>query len=396
MTREPAPPGTSVTDLPASAAHPAPEVDGPAVDIPAPAPDPGGPTGSSVVAPVTHSRDGSPLTTGLRWVLALVGAMVVFGAFVAANGGNALQVFTDIWSTTLTSPNQLQQVAVQATPIILAALAVAVPARAGLVNVGGEGQLIVGGVACAGVARLVDQSVPGGATIALMAVAAAAAGAAWAGIAGLLRVLVGVNESVTTLLLNYVAMYLMLFLILGSWRDPAARGQSTSQELADAAKLPYLSGSTVHVGIVVALVAAAVLWWVLNHTTFGFRLRVVGGNPEAARRAGLPVLPLLLGALLLGGALAGLAGFTHFAGAEYKLRPTFGETLGYIGFLASWLARHRPLGVVVAAVALAAIAVSGNSLQIASGLPAATVNILMGLVLIAVLGWTGTRRKAAQ
>jgi len=356
---------------------------------------PAPPAPSQVVAPPGGARrfDGAFETT-CRWLLALVGALVVFSAFVAVNGAAPLQVLSDIWSTTLTSSGQLQQIAVRATPILLTALAVAVPARAGLVNVGGEGQLIVGAVAAAGVAMAVDTSVPGGVTVLLMGVAAALAGATWAGVAGLLRVLVGVNESVTTLLLNYVALYLMLFLILGRWRDPSALGQSTSQELADPAKLPYLTGGQVHVGVVLAVVAAAGLWWALTKTAWGFRLGVVGGNAEAARRAGLPVLPLLLGALLLGGALAGLAGFTHFAGAEYKLRPTFGATIGYVGFLASWLARHRPLRVVLASFALAAIAVSGNSLQIASGLPAATVNVLMGLVLIAVLGWTGPRRTA--
>ena len=382
MTRGRPGPGTDTAEPPLPPA-------GDSAPLPAP------PTGSTVAGPATVGGGGSALTTGVRWVVALLGALVAFGAFVAADGGNPVEVLTNIWSTTLSSPRQLQEIAVQATPVVLAALAVVVPARAGLVNVGGEGQLIVGAVAAAGIARLVDQNLPGTATMVLMAVGAALAGAAWAGIAGVLRVVVGVNESVTTLLLNYVALYLMLYLILGRWRDPGALGQSTSQELADPAKLPFFSGGTVHVGIAVALVAAVVLWWVLSRTTFGFRLRVVGGNPEAARRAGLPVLALLLVALLVGGALAGLAGFTHFAGAEYKLRPTFGETLGYIGFLASWLAGHRPLRVVVAALALAAIAVSGNSLQIASGLPAATVNILMGLVLIAVLGWTGTRRKAS-
>lgn len=339
---------------------------------------------------------GAAVEVGSRWLAAVLGALVVFAAFVAVNGGDPLGVYSNIWSTTLTQPGQLQQIVVQATPVILAALAVVVPARAGLVNVGGEGQLIVGAVAAAGVALVVDQSVPGTLALLLMALAAAAAGAAWAGIAGLLRVWVGVNESVTTLLLNYVALYLMLFLLLGAWRDPGALGQSTSRELADPAKLPYFSGGQVHVGIAVALAAAVVLWWVLTRTAWGFRLRVVGGNPEAARRAGLPVLPLLLGALLIGGALAGLGGFTHFAGAEYKLRPTFGATIGYVGFLASWLAGHRPLRVVLAAVALSAIAVSGDSLQIASGLPAATVNILMGLVLIAVLGFANSGRKAAR
>ncbi len=365
-------------------------------EAPAPpaAPDPPGPAAPDA-GPRTPGRAGGRTEVATRWAVALVGALAVFTAFVAANGGDAAGVLTSIWATTLTEPGQLQQVVVRATPLVLTALAVVVPARAGLVNVGGEGQLVVGAVAAAGVALAVDQVAPGGVTVALMGTVAVVAGACWAGVAAVMRVVVGVNEAVTTLLLNYVALYLMLALILGAWRDPGALGQSTSAELADGAKLPYLAGTRIHVGIVVALVAALAVWYLLSRTRWGFALAVVGGNPEAARRAGLPGVRLVLVALLVGGALAGLAGFAHFAGAEYKLRPTFGATIGYVGFLASWLARHRPLRVVVAALALAAIAVSGNSLQIASGLPAATVNILMGLVLIAVLGWADTSRRRA-
>ncbi len=330
----------------------------------------------------------------VRWALALLGGLIVFGAFVLANGASPLDVYTDIWTGTLTQPSQVQQILVRAAPLVLAGLAVVIPARAGMVNVGGEGQLIIGAVAAAGVAQALTTA-PTGLLVIAMPVAAAAAGAAWAGIAALMRVVVNVNEAVTTLLLNYVALYVMLFLILGPWKDPAALGQSTSVGLADGAKLPLLAGTAVHVGVLVSLGAAIVVWFALSRTSWGFRLSVVGGNAEAARRTGMPVVVVLLTALLIGGALAGLAGFVQYAGSEYKLRPTFGLSLGYVAFLASWLARHRPVPLLLASLALAAIAVSGNSLQIGSGLPAASVNVLMGLILVAVLGWTGAR-KAAQ
>jgi simple sugar transport system permease protein len=334
-------------------------------------------------------------STALRWTLAILGGLLVFGAFVLANGGDPLAVYADIWFSTLTQPGQFQQIVQRAAPFALAGLAVVVPARAGMVNVGGEGQLIIGAVAAAGVAQALGPAPAPGPATAAMLLAGVAAGAAWAGIAALMRITVKVNEAVTTLLLNYVALFAMLYLILGPWKDPAALGQSTSLELADPLKLPVFSGTAVNVGVGIALVAAAAVWFALTRTSWGFRLGVVGGNPEAARRAGIPVVVLLLSALLIGGALAGLAGYIQFAGTEYKLRPTFGLTIGYVAFLASWLARHRPLPLLLASLALAAIAVSGNSLQIGSGLPAASVNILMGLVLLAVLGWTGPRKAAS-
>jgi len=354
-----------------------------------------GPTSSPAPAASTRSRWRSSGATAVRWGLALLGGFLVFGAFVLANGADPLGVFADIWFSTLTQPGQFQQIVVRAAPFVLAGLAVVIPARAGMVNVGGEGQLIIGAVAAAGVALALGETAAPGVVVPAMAVAGALAGAGWAGIAAVMRITVKVNEAVTTLLLNYVALFAMLFLILGPWKDPAALGQSTSVEVPDAVKLPLVSGTAINVGVVIALVAAVAVWFALSRTAWGFRLGVVGGNPEAARRAGIPVVVLLLSALLIGGALAGLAGYVQLAGTEYKLRPTFGLTIGYVAFLASWLARHRPLPLLLASLALAAIAVSGNSLQIGSGLPAASVNILMGLVLIAVLGWTSPRKASS-
>lgn len=175
---------------------------------------------------------------------------------------------------------------------------------------------------------------------------------------------------------------------------PRRPGQPATRPLEVAARLPLLGGTAVHVGLVVAAVAAVAVWLVLRGTAFGFRLGVIGGNPEAARQAELPVKRLLLTAMLLGGALAGLAGMVHLAGVEFKLRPGLTANIGYIAFLAAWLARHQPLPAVGGAFLLAAISIGGDSLQLDSGLPAAAVNVLMGLVLLAVLGWAakGTGR----
>jgi simple sugar transport system permease protein len=330
---------------------------------------------------------------GLRWVAAIVGAIVVFSAILLLNGADPVPVLGQAWTNTVLLPTSVQEILIKAGPIALAALAVVVPSRAGLVNVGGEGQLIAGGVAAAGVGLATTDTLPGGLVLVLMVLAGAAAGAAWAGLAAVLRLTVKVNEAVTTLLLNYVALDLMLFLIYQPWKDPHGTGQPATAPLADPAKLPVFTGTTVHVGLVLVVLAAVAVWAVFRYTTWGYRLAAVGGNPEAARRAGLPVTALLLTAMLVGGALAGLGGAIHLTGVEYQLRPSFGLQIGYLGFLASWLARHKPGPVLLAALVLAALAVAGDSLQIDSGLPAATVNVLTGLILVAVLGWTGARSK---
>jgi simple sugar transport system permease protein len=344
-------------------------------------------------APAPESRlAGAGRATG-RWALALAGAIAIFTVLLLAKGANPASVYSNVWTSTFTNSQSIEQIFIKAAPLLLGALAVVVPARAGLVNVGGEGQIVIGAVAAGGIGISLGDKLSGGLAMLLMAVAAMLAGAAWAGLAAVLRLTVGINEAVSTLLLNYIALDVLLYLIYSPWKDPHGTGQPTTAELADTAKLPYLGTTSVHIGIVFALIATVVVWALLRYTTWGFRLRVIGGNPEAARRAGLPVAMLLLSAMLVGGALAGLGGMVHYAGVEYKLRTGITTNFGYIAFLASWLARHNPVSVVVAAVALAAITVAGDSLQLDSGLPAATVNILMGLVLIAVLGWTARRKN---
>ncbi|MCU1689010.1 MAG: inner-rane translocator [Jatrophihabitantaceae bacterium] len=329
----------------------------------------------------------------VRWIAALGGAFLIFSALLISKNANPLTVYTDAWNSTFARQQSIEDIVIKMAPFVLAALAVVVPARAGMANVGGEGQVIIGAVAACGTAMAVGDALPGVTVMVLMMLAGMVAGAMWAGIAGAMRLLLKVNEAVTTLLLNYVALDVLLFLIYQPWRaDPT--GQPATKELQTAAKLPLLAGTTVNVGIVIAVIAVVLVWIALSFTTWGFSLSVVGGNAEAARRAGLPVAKLLLSALLVGGALAGLAGMVHFAGVEYKLRPGFGAQIGYTAFLASWLARHKPIPVLLACFVFAALTVAGDSLQLDAGLPAATVNILTGLILIAVLGWTTSTRKA--
>jgi ABC-type uncharacterized transport system permease subunit len=326
-----------------------------------------------------------------RWVLALLGAAVVFGLLVLTKGANPFSVYHSMWAT-VKGDTAIDGIFLKATPLILAAIAVAVPARAGLVNVGGEGQLVIGGVCAMGVSLLFDGSAPGPVTIVLMCLAGALGGALWSAIAAGLRLLVGINEAVSTLLLNYLAINVMSFLIFDRWKDPNGSGQPMTRAVLDAERFPLLGSTTIHAGLLVAVASTAFVWWLLRSTRWGFQLRVVGGNPEAARRAGIRVGATLLSAMLVGGALAGLGGVVQLAGAEFNLRQGFLFSYGYVAFLASWLARHQPVKVAVAATVLSAISVSGDSLQLDSALPAATVNVLMALVLLAVFGWT--RAKA--
>jgi simple sugar transport system permease protein len=339
-------------------------------------------------SPEAASRLKPALSALSRWIVAIGGALGIFGVFMWSKGVNPFDAYLSMWEYTFTSSDSFGEVLIKATPVVFAALAVAVPAKAGLVNVGGEGQLVIGGVAAAGVSLAIGGELPGGLVLVLMLVAGALAGALWCGIAALLRLWVGINEGVTTLLLNYIAIDVMAYLVYEPWKDMNGSGQPATPPIPVADRLPLIGDSRVHLGIVLALIATVVVTFALSRTSWGFRLRVIGGNPEAGRRAGLRVSVLLLSAMLVGGALAGLGGATQLTGSEFTLRPGFLLTYGYIGFLASWLARHRPPLVAVAAVVLSAIAIGGDSLQLDSGLPAASVNVLMALILLGVFGFT--------
>jgi simple sugar transport system permease protein len=341
----------------------------------------------------TPSRLQTMLPVVGRWVGALLAALLIFSLLLLAKGADPVEAYTGMWESTFQRSRSIEEIFVQMAPLVLGALAVAVPARAGLTNVGGEGQIIIGAVASCGAFLLIGDAVPGSVLLVLMVVAAAIGGALWAGLAAVLRLASGVNEAISTLLLNFVALDVLLFLIYQPWRE-SPTGQPATKELLDTAKLPVLSGTKVHVGIVLAVVLAVVVHLAISRTRWGFRISVAGGNSEAARRSGLKVPMLVLSALMIGGALAGLAGLLQFAGVEYKLRPGFGYQLGYISFLACWLARHQPFPILIAAFVFATLSVGGDSLQLDAGVPAASIYVLTALILIAVLGFTASRRKA--
>ncbi len=321
----------------------------------------------------------------LRLSASLAAALAVFGLCLLAIGKNPLATYAEIVRAGIASSYGLGEILVRACPFVFAALATAIPARAGLVNVGAEGQLAIGMITATGAALALGPRLPGPALLPVLALAGAAGGAAWAGICGVLRVRARLNETISTLLLNYVAALLVQFLIIGLWKDPGSPGFPQTERFETSARLPVVFGTRVHLGVVLAPLVAAAVWLVLSRTRAGFHLRVVGGNAEAARRSGLPVGRILLISMLIGGAVAGLGGMVEVAGLEGRLRPETAVGYGYIGFLASWLARHRPGPAVAASLLFGVIAVGGYSLQIGSGLPSSSVHILMAIVLFAML-----------
>ncbi|CAB4601203.1 MAG: ABC transporter permease [Actinobacteria bacterium] len=328
----------------------------------------------------------------VRTLGAIAAALLVFALLLVAKGADPISGYRAMWDSITRDSNSIGDVLVRTGPYLLAALAVVMPARAGLFNIGGEGQLVIGAVVAFAAAEGMSQELPRAVTLVVMALAAMVGGAAWAAIAAALRQWTGTNEIISTLLLNYLATLLLGWLVFGRWKDPTSTGFPRTRSLTEEERLPILWGR-VHIGVVVALVAAVIVWLVLTRTSWGFRLGVLGGNAEAARRAGFRTGTLATSALMAGGALAGLGGMLQSSGVEGQLRPGIMVGYGFTGILAAWMVRQHPIRAIVSSFALAAIAIGGNGLKIREGLSAASVNILMALLLLAVLGWGGSRRS---
>jgi simple sugar transport system permease protein len=219
-----------------------------------------------------------------------------------------------------------------------------------------------------------------------------AGGMAWSGIAGILKNKANMNETITTLILNYIAFQAVSYFVFGLLKDPASFNWPQSPPIADSLRLPRLGSSKVSAAIIIALAAAVLVWLVLKKTTWGHKIRVIGGNPSAALHAGYDVMKNRLLVMMLSGALSGLAGMLEICAVEDRLRQSTGVNYGYLGFLAAWMAWNNPLLCVFTAFTIGLLSVAGNTLEITSGLPSSSVRILMSVVLLAIL-WKG-RRKA--
>jgi general nucleoside transport system permease protein len=325
------------------------------------------------------------------FALATLIALTVFAMLLAAAGKDPLRAYADTAVYVFGNAYGFSELLVRMIPLIFTAIAVALPARIGLINVGGEGQLYMGAwLATAGALVLSDQSAF--VVLPIMILLGFIGGGIWALVPGVLRALRLVNETISTLLLNYVAPLIVSYFIFGPWRDPQNSFYPQSPAFTDAARLPTFFHSRVHVGLVIALACLALYWFVTTHTRFGLEMRAIGGNPEAARRLGIPVFGYILVVMFFAGGVAGLAGMAEVSAIQGRLVSELSPGYGFIGFLVSWLARTTAVGIVAMSFLFAVISSVGDILQITQGLPFAVVNILMAVILFIVLG----RRQAGS
>jgi ABC-type uncharacterized transport system permease subunit len=316
---------------------------------------------------------------------ALLMAALLFALFLLAIGKSPLDFVSYVWRGGFGTAFSFQNTLQRSAPLILTALAVAIPARIGLIMIGAEGALVLGGFAAAAIAVPMIGFVPPVLTLLIMVIAGVAVGAVWVGIAGYLRYARGVNETISSLLLTYIGIAIMNFFVEGVLRDPSNPNKPSTKPLGDAYMVGKIPGTDVHWGFAVGVILAIALYILMTRTTFGFAARVTGGNFRAALAQGLPVGRLIVSCAMIAGGCAGLAGFYEVAAIQGRANASLAAGYGFTGILVSFLARHNPIVIVPVAILFGGLVASGGLIQRRMGLPDATVLVLQGLIFVVLL-----------
>jgi ABC-type uncharacterized transport system permease subunit len=318
----------------------------------------------------------------VRYAFMMVLAFLLFGIILLISGKDPIQSYRDIFSSTLGTAYGFSEVIVTMTPLLLTALAVALPARIILINVGVEGQLYMG--ACfATWGALTFGDLPAWILLPLMILLGMVGGSLWAFIPGYLRAKGIVNETITTLLLNSVAPMIVSYFIFGFWHSPMDTNKTPN--FSPSAQLPNLFNTRINLSLIFALILLTLFWLIMKYTRWGLEIKAIGGNPQAAKRNGIPVKTYLISVMCIGGAIAGLAGMAQVSGFYGVLLANFSRGTGFMGFLISWLAGGSPLGILLTSFVVSIIISGGNLLQLTRDLPYAVINILLAFTLFVVL-----------
>jgi len=323
-----------------------------------------------------------------RWLTGVtVGGGIVFGLVVSslllmAAGVSPGDLFNESITTVFFDPVGLGQVVAAATITVVTGLAAAIALRLNFWNIGLEGQMGLGAIAATGCALFAP--VHGFGMLIEMALAAIVCGMIWALVPGLMKLYLGISEVISTLLLNYIAAFLIQHLVYGWWRDPAS-GFPQTAAFGPSARLPLLGWQQVNVGVFVTLILVVLSAYALGRTRVGAYIAAIGANPRAASGSGVPVRKIMLGVVLCSGGLAGLAGFMLMAGQQYRLSPGVGTGFGFTGLMIAFLARYQPVAVLIIGVLVAGLYVAGDSLQTFNQMSSAVVGLVESIVLMSAV-----------
>ncbi len=316
----------------------------------------------------------------LRTVWAVLLALFLGGILMALSGHSPIEAYGALFHGAFFDYYGLASTLTKMSPILLASLAVVIPLRAGMFNIGGEGQIYMGALLASVAALLLPEMGP----LHLLVVVAAGAvgGGLWALIPAILKAYRGINEVIVTILMNYIAINIVSFFVSGPMMQPGAP-YPYSEEIPDNLMLSLIMpGTDVHSGILLGLVLSLVFWFVLKYSTLGFAWNTVGQNPVAAKYAGINVNRQILVSMFVGGAVAGLAGTIEVIGLKYRLYHMFSPGFGYDGIVVAFLASLNPILLPLSAFFLSGLQAGANIMQRATGLESAIIEAIQGMVII--------------
>jgi len=334
---------------------------------------------------------------GSRPIVSILLAFLVSGVFIYLQGKNPLVAYAAVLRGSFGSIVAIGNTCVRTTPLLIGALGMTLGIRGGLFNVGGEGQLYLGAAAATAVG-LLPLPVPSWMHILLAIIAGILGGAFWALLPALLRAFRGISEIVVTIMLNFVGIYFVSYLV----HEPkllAQEGASYAQSrtILESAILPILvKGTSMHLGIIIAVILGIILHFVLKYSTFGFRTRMVGANPEASNYAGVKVKYSLLITFLIMGGFYGLMGTVEVLGLKYALYDNFSAGLGYETIAVALLGGANPIGVIFSAFFFGALKAGGNLMQQTVGIPSSMVQVIQALAVLFIVGFGFMRRKSSS
>lgn len=316
-------------------------------------------------------------------VSSIILALLFCGLIIYITGSDPMSAYVTLFKGAYGSFNKLTNTLIKSVPLILCGLSVSVAFKMKLVNIGAEGQMVIGALAASGVALF--SNVDGPAKIILMFLAGFLAGGLWAVISILPKVYLNVNEVIVTLLMNYVAILFSDYFVYGPWRDPDGSNMPFSAPFAADARLPRLFGTNINAGFAIAVIAAVVLYFLLKYTVWGYKIKVIGEGHSVARYAGINISKSILLAMLVSGGLAGLAGFTEVSGTVGLFKSGLSNDIGYTGIIIAYLSRFNPLIVLIVSILFGGLEAGGYSMQLI-GIPVQIVTMIQGAILLFVIG----------
>lgn len=322
------------------------------------------------------SRTRSPWWTP---IVSIILALLLCALFIAANGMNPVMVYEKMFRGAFGTTYGFAETMVKAIPLLLCGLGIAVAYRISVWNIGAEGQLTVGAMAATAV-TIYFPHLSSFWSLSLMLLFGIAAGAFWGLLTAIPRTHFGVNELITSLMLNYVALLALDYVVFGPWKDPKGFNFPGSPMFTAAQSLPVLGSTRLHIGLLFGLFAVVIYYLMMRFTKWGYELRLIGANPIAAKYAGIPIKRHIIIVMLISGGLAGIAGMAEVSGVTHKLMQGISPGYGYTAIIVAWLAKLNPLGLIITSILFGGLIVGGYSVQ-TIGLPSSISEMLQGSIL---------------